>query len=485
MTTSSQGARVLIGGEERPGIDGGEFQSVDPATGEVLGTLVACTERDVDLAVGAARTAVDRDSDWQVPRHRVIVLNRMAALIRERAEELAVLESRDTGKPLSQARADVTGAARYFEFYAGFADKLDGRSIPVGPDFIDFTVREPYGVVAVITAWNYPIQIASRSVAPALAAGNALVVKPAPEAPLSTLELGRIAQEAGVPAGYLNVITGGGPEVGMPLAIHPDVDLVAFTGSRDVGKLLGSAAAQLIRPFSLELGGKSPNVLFEDADLAKAIPAVVSAIAQNAGQNCAAGSRLLVHRSIHDEVVAAVGERLASLQCGHGIGDPDLGPLITQRQHAKVAGMVEEAVAAGARVVVGGASPEGDEFSGGHFYLPTLLSEVDPKMAIAREEVFGPVLVAIPFDSDADAVRIANDTTYGLTSAVWTADVARGHRIARRLQSGQVYINTFGVGGGGSAELPFGGYRQSGHGRTKGLEGLLEFTQIKNVCVAL
>lgn len=474
---------LLIGGEERPAASGDLFETRDPATGEVIAELAAGGAEDVDAAVRAARKAFDGGGDWWLPATRVRVLNRVAVLIREREDALTAMESRDTGKPISQARADVAAAARYFEFYAGAADKLDGRAIPLGPGFVDYTIREPWGVCAVIIPWNYPLQIAGRSVAASLAAGNAVVLKPAREAPLTPVEIGRICLEAGVPPGWLNVLTGSGDAVGMPLVTHPKVNHVSFTGSASVGTVIGEACARLIRPVVMELGGKSPNVVFADADLDRAMPFLIRSIVQNAGQTCSAGARLLVHRSIHEGLVERVAERMRSLRIGPGAEDPDLGPLISEEQRKGVLRLAGQAEADGARLVTGGRAPEEERLARGYFIEATLFDDVAPTAGIFQEEVFGPVLVAAAFDDEEEAVALANATDYGLVAAVWTNDLGRAHRVARRIRAGQVFVNTYGAGGG--IELPFGGYGRSGHGRGKGLEGILEYTQVKNVCVAL
>ena len=474
---------LLIGGEELAAADGSTFESRDPSSGETIAVLAAGSTADVDAAVAAARRAFDGGGSWEVPANRAAVLNRVAVAIRERAEELATLESRDTGKPISQARADAAACARYFEFYAGAADKLDGRSIPLGPGFVDYTVREPWGACAVIIPWNYPLQIAGRCIAAALAAGNAVVLKPAREAPLTCREIARICAEAGVPAGYLNVVTGSGEAVGMPLVTHRDVDHVSFTGSAEVGAQIGEACAKLIRPVVMELGGKGPQVVFADADLDRALPFLVRAIVQNAGQTCSAGARLLAEVPVHAAVVERVAERMRALRIGRGLDDPDLGPLISEEQRRGVLERATEALDAGARLVTGGRPPKDDALAAGYFLEATLFDDVDPSLAIAREEVFGPVLVATSFSSEDEAVALANGTPYGLVSAIWTRDLSRALRVAGRIRSGQVFVNTYGAGGG--IELPFGGYRRSGYGRGKGLEGILEYTQVKNVCVAI
>lgn len=474
---------MLIAGEERPAASGALFETFDPATGQPIAEVSSAGEQDVDDAVRAARAAFDAGGDWEVPANRVRVLNGVALSIRERAEELAALESSDTGKPISQARADVAACARYFEFYAGAADKLDGRAIPLGPGFVDYTIREPWGVCAVIIPWNYPLQIAGRCLAAALAAGNAVVLKPAREAPLSCVELGRVCAEAGVPPGMLSVLPGAGEEVGMPLVTHPAVDHVSFTGSAAVGALIGEACARLIRPVVMELGGKSPNVVFADADLERTLPFLLRSIVQNAGQTCSAGARLIVERPVHRRVVDMVAERMGQLRIGPGSEDPDLGPLISEAQRSGVLARSDAAQQAGARLVIGGRAPTDERLAGGYFLEATLFDDVDPTLEIAREEVFGPVLVATSFEGEDEALALANATDYGLVAAVWTSDLGRAHRVARRIRAGQVFVNTYGAGGG--VELPFGGYGRSGHGRGKGIEGLLEYTQVKNICVAL
>jgi aldehyde dehydrogenase (NAD+) len=474
---------LVIAGEEQPAASGERFETRDPATGEVIAEVAAGGKGDVDRAVQAARAAFGAGGDWEVPATRVRALNRMAIAIRERAERLANLESRDTGKPISQARADVEASARYFEFYAGAADKIDGRAIPLGPAFVDYTIREPWGVCAIVIPWNYPLQIAGRCLAAALAAGNAVVLKPAREAPLTCVELARLALEAGMPAGWLNVVTGSGEDVGMPLVTHPGVNHVSFTGSAMVGAAIGEACARLIRPVVMELGGKSPQVVFADADLDRALPYLIRAIVQNAGQTCSAGARLLVERPIHGRVVELVAERMRALRIGPGKDDPDLGPLISEAQRSGVLERAAEALGAGARLVTGGRIPDDERLARGYFLEATLFDDVDPAQPIFQEEVFGPVLVAAAFDTEDEAVALANATEYGLVAAVWTNDLGRAHRLAHRIRAGQVFVNTYGAGGG--IELPFGGYGRSGHGRGKGMEGIAEYTQVKNVCVAL
>jgi aldehyde dehydrogenase (NAD+) len=412
---------------------------------------------------------------------RARCLRAIADAVGAHSVELAELESRDTGKPLRQAHADVLVCSRYFEFYAGLADKILGTTIPLGEGYLDYTLREPFGVSAQIASWNYPLQIGARGVAPALAAGNTVVLKPAPEAPLSLLRLGELAHESGLPEGALNIV-GGGDEAGAVLASHDGVDQITFTGSRSAGAAVMTAAAQNVVPVILELGGKSPNLIFDDADLDKALPIVLNSIVQNAGQTCSAGSRVLVTRSRVAEVEQRLAEMMGRLSLGPGLEDPDLGPLISDRQLAHVAAQIDRAREHGADVVCGGSTAAEVERYGGYFYEPTLV-RADAQAAISREEVFGPVLVITSFDDDEEAYALANETDYGLVCGVWTRDLRRAHVAARSIESGQVYVNCYGAGGG--VELPFGGYHKSGFGREKGIEGLNGYLQTKNVCIAL
>ncbi|HEY0402086.1 MAG TPA: aldehyde dehydrogenase family protein [Blastococcus sp.] len=453
---------------------------LDPATGETFAEVAAGRSADVDAAVVAAQAAFPAWSRT-TPAVRGRLLRNLAGLITTRRGELAALESRDTGKPMRQAYADVDVAARYFEFYAGAAEALYGDTMTTSPDHFSYTLRQPFGVTGHIVPWNYPLQIGARTVAPALAAGNCSVLKPAEEAPLGPVMLGRLAREAGIPDGVLNVVPGYGTEAGAALAAHRGIAHLSFTGSNEVGELVAVAAAANHVPVVLELGGKSPNVVFEDADLDAAVPVITTAILQNAGQTCSAGSRLLVHRAIHAELVDRLAEAFAAVRVGPGAGDPDLGPLISGGQRERVAALVGAAVEGGnGRLRHGGGVPTGLA-DGGFFFEPTLIDGVDPTSAIAQQEVFGPVLVVTPFDTEEEALRLANGTEYGLIAALWTRDVGRAHRMARDIHAGQVYVNTYGAGGG--VELPFGGVKKSGHGREKGFEGLLGYTQVKSVVV--
>ena len=475
---------LIIGGECVPSAGGGVFEVPDPSTGAVLARVASATREDVDRAVQvAAETLESREWGGIVPAERARILYRIAQRLREQAEALAELESRDTGKPLRQGRADVQVAARYFEFYAGAADKIMGNTIPLGPGYIDFTVREPIGVSAQIVPWNYPIQIGSRGVAPALAAGCTVVLKPSSEAPMTALRLGEIALECGLPSGALNVVPGTGAEAGTALAGHPGIGQLTFTGSVEVGVQVAKTAAENVVPVVMELGGKSPNVVFADADLDLVLPGVANAIFQNAGQTCSAGSRLLVERPVHDALVELLVRHTQKMHLGPGVEDPDMGPIISRRQLEQIEAYIGLAKEEGGEVVAGGRRPQDSRLRGGYFLEPTLLDRMSNEMRAAQEEIFGPVLSIISFDGLDEAVAIANRSPYGLLAGVWTRDINQALAFAARVKSGQVYVNAYGAGGG--VELPFGGYKKSGYGREKGLEALASYTQVKNVCVRI
>ncbi len=473
---------LIIDGNRSAASDGGVIDVHDPSTGELLARVAKGTGKDIDRAVQAARGAME-SKPWggMAPAERGRILYRMAQKIRDRAEELAELESRDNGKPLRQSRTDVQVSARYFEFFAGIADKIMGNTIPLGPGFLDFTIREPIGVSAQIIPWNYPIQIGSRSVAPALAAGCTVVMKPAEDAPMTALRLGEIALECGLPPGVLNVVPGLGPEAGAALARHPDINQLTFTGSVEVGIAVAKMAADNVVPVVMELGGKSPNIVFADADLDLATQGVSTAIFQNAGQTCSAGSRLLVERKAHDALVEKLVARAKTMTIGPGVSDPDMGPIISKKQLATIERYVQVGEEEGATVVAGGKRPANRGLPDGNYFQPTLLTGVTRGMRVAQEEIFGPVLAIIPFDDLDEAASIANDSVYGLVAGLWTRDINKALSLAMRIKSGQVYVNTYGAGGG--VELPFGGYKKSGYGREKSLESLASYTQTKNVCI--
>ena len=453
---------------------------VDPSTGEPLARIARGGAAEVDAAVAAAQSALDGPWASLTATERGRLLMRMSALVLEQVDELARLEALDVGKPLKQARADAVALARYLEYYGGAADKVHGETIPFQSGYTALTWREPHGVTAHIVPWNYPMQIIGRSVGAALAMGNACVLKPAEEACLTAMAFTRIAQQAGLPAGALNLVPGLGEEAGAALAGHRGVQHISFTGSVAVGSLIQAAAARHAVPVTLELGGKSPQIVFDDADLDAALPFLVNAGIQNAGQTCSAASRILVQRGVFDQVAACMAQRYRTLRVGPALDDPDVGPLISQRQQAVVNGYLALADDEGLQVLAQAAVPSG----AGFWVAPSLLSGPalhDGRHRLAQEEIFGPVQVLMPFDDEAQALALANGTDFGLVAGVWTRDGARALRLARRLKCGQVFINNYGAGGG--VELPFGGVRRSGHGREKGFEALYGFSVLKTVAI--
>ncbi|MCD4536601.1 aldehyde dehydrogenase family protein [Nocardioides sp. cx-169] len=456
------------------------YENIDPSTGHTLGDVARGGEAEIDLAVAAARSA-SRAWSRTAPEQRADILCRFADLISLEAENLAKLESEDSGKPLSQARNDANVCARYFRFYGRAIDSYYGLSIPLSPDLLAYTQREPHGVTGHILAWNYPLQLLARGVAPAIAAGNCAVIKPADETPRTAVRVAQLAVQAGVPAGVFNVVTGMGTEAGAALAAHPGVDHLGFVGSTQVGSLVAAAAAERTAPVMLELGGKSAHLVFEDADIGTAAEFVAKAILQNAGQTCSAGSRVLVHQDRHAELLERISDIFAKVTVGPALNDPDLGPLVSRKQQRRVSGYVES-VASG-EIVCGGHVVEPDGIIGGAYFAPTLIDGVDPTSAIAQEEIFGPVLTTMQFSDEEQAIALANGTDYALLGAVWTRDLSRAHRVAREIVAGQVYVNTYGAGGG--VELPFGGFRKSGYGREKGVEALDAYTATKTIVVRL
>jgi aldehyde dehydrogenase (NAD+)/betaine-aldehyde dehydrogenase len=456
------------------------YPNVDPSTGGALGDVARAGEREIDQAVTAAGRA---HREWRrtTPEQRAGLLCRLADLIAEETETLARLESEDTGKPLSQARNDVRVCARYFRFYGHAIDSYYGLSIPLRPDLHVYTHREPHGVTGHIVAWNYPLQLLARGIAPAIATGNCAVLKPADETPRTAVHVARLAMRAGLPPGVFNVVTGLGPEAGAALAAHPGIDHLGFVGSTRVGALVAGSAAERVSPVMLELGGKSAHVVFDDADIAKAAEVAAGAILQNAGQTCSAGSRLLVHERAHDELVGRIAEHFAGVSIGPGVEDRDLGPLVSRRQQERVRDYVGSVDTGD--IVFGGTIAEPDGITGGAYFAPTLIDRVDPASRIAQEEIFGPVLTVTRFSTEEEAVALANATDYALLGAVWTGGLSRAHRVAAQIEAGQVYVNTYGAGGG--VELPFGGFRKSGHGREKGVEALDSYTATKTIVVQL
>ncbi len=453
---------------------------LDPSDGQPFDEIQRGTPEDIDAAVHAARQCFDSVWSRMAPVERGRLLQRLSQKIGEHAEELAAIEQRDCGKPTRQARADALALARYFEFYAGACDKLHGQTIPYSDGYSVLTWREPHGVTGHIVPWNYPMQIFGRCVGAALAAGNVCVVKPAEDACLSLLRVAQLATEVGFPAGALNIVTGYGHEVGDALARHPGIQHISFTGSPKIGTLIQQAAAERHCPVTLELGGKSPQIVFADADLDAAVPAIVNAIIQNAGQTCSAGSRVLIDAMIYEPLLERLGRAFEALRVGPAAMDLDLGPLIRQSQQQRVWDFLSDAQVAGIPLVAQGTVVD-EAPETGFYQAPALLRDVPPQHRLAQEEVFGPVLAAMPFDDEEQAVQLANGTRYGLVAGVWTRDGARQLRMARRLASGQVFINNYGAAGG--VELPFGGVKSSGHGREKGFEALYGFTTLKTVAI--
>ncbi|MFB6097348.1 MAG: aldehyde dehydrogenase [Haloferacaceae archaeon] len=474
MDVDLPGTGVYVDGEHRAGVE--RFPVLDPATNEELTTVAEAGAPGVDAAVASSERALAewRDVDAGERREHLLAL---ADAVREHSEWLARLETTEVGRPISQSRALVTGAARYFEYYAGLTDKVEGETIPVPGDYLDYTVREPLGVTGHLVPWNVSLKLGARSFAPALATGNTLVVKPAPEAPLSLLAFAELASEAGLPDGVLNVVPGDGPRTGAALTHDGRVRGLVFTGSRETGELVAKAAAEHVIPVALELGGKSPNVVFPDADLDRAAGDTLKAF-MNAGQVCHAGTRVFVHDDVYDAFVADLVERTEAMEVGPGETDPDVGPLVTAEARDRVADAVDAAVADGARLLAGGHVPR----EGGNYYAPTLLDGVDDDAAISCEELFGPVLTLYRFGSEAEVIERANDTRYGLSAVVWTNDLSRAHRVAGAIEAGSVAVNEYPAT---FVEAPFGGYKESGLGREKGQQAIEHYTQLKNVAVRI
>ncbi len=467
-----------------PSSSGKTIAIIDPSDGQPYDEIQRSNADDVDIAVRAARNCLETSWSRLSAAERGRLLMRLAASVAAHAEELAQIEMRDCGKPLTQARADAAALVRYFEFYAGACDKLHGDTLPYQNGYSVMTWREPHGVTGHVIPWNYPMQIFGRSVAGALAAGNVCVVKPSEDACLSLLRVAELAAESGFPAGAINIVTGYGHEVGDALARHAGIDHISFTGSPKVGTLIQQVAAERHCPVTLELGGKSPQIVFGDVDLDDSnlnlIPTLVHAIVQNAGQTCSAGSRLLIEQSIYEPLLEKLGEAFTRLRVGPAGLDLDVGPLIRQSQQQRVWDFLSDAQVAGIPMVAQGQVVE-EAPESGFYQAPTLLRDVPVMHRLAQEEVFGPVLCAMPFTDEDHAVELANATRYGLVAGIWTLHGARQFRMAKRMRSGQVFINNYGAAGG--VELPFGGVKSSGYGREKGLDALLGFTTLKTVAV--
>ncbi|MEK4758667.1 aldehyde dehydrogenase family protein [Viridibacillus sp. FSL E2-0187] len=471
---------LYINGEYVPSISGGTIDVIDPATEEIITQVCEAQADDIDVAVSAARKAFD-EGEWTKleAAERSRLMYKFADLLEEHREELAQLESLDNGKPYEVALADdIDGTIQHFRYYSGWATKSLGNTVPVSPDYVTYTVHEPVGVVGQIIPWNFPLAMAAWKLGAALAVGCTVVIKPAAETPLSLLYAAKLFKEAGFPDGVVNVVPGSGQGAGGAIVEHPHVDRVAFTGSTATGKKVMETAAQQIKGVTLELGGKSPSIILEDANLEEAIEGVFNGIMYNHGQNCSACSRLFIHRKHHDYVVGELVKRANQLKLGRGLEpSTDMGPLVSAKQQNTVLGYIEKGKAEGAKLVAGGGKP----FDKGYFVEPTIFVDVEDHMTIAREEIFGPVLAVFVFDTVDEVIRRANDSDYGLAASVWTENIKTGHYIANRLQSGTVWINDFGLEW---ETMPFGGYKKSGVGREMGGEyGLANYTEVKSVFV--
>ncbi|RSK55151.1 aldehyde dehydrogenase [Bacillus canaveralius] len=475
--------QLFIGGKWVEAQSGDRTESIDPYTNEAWASVPVGNETDVDLAVKAARDAFEK-GPWctmsQSQRGRLLI--NLAGIIEKNIDRLAQIESRDNGKLIRETHTHLKSLVDYYIYFGGLADKVHGDVIPLSKtSVLNYTLREPIGVVGAITPWNSPLLLSTWKAAPALATGNTIVIKPSSTTPCSILEFAKLVEEAGFPPGVFNVVIGPGSRIGNYLAKHPGVDKISFTGGTETGKQLAEIAAKDVKRITLELGGKSPNIVFEDANIDNAVMGAMAGIFAACGQTCSAGSRLLLQRSIYDEFLDRLVERTNRIKMGNPIDwATELGPLANRTQLEKVQYYVDVAQQEGAKVLLGGKRPEDEELNKGLFYLPTILTNVDNKMRVAREEIFGPVLSVIPFDTEEEAIAIANDSDFGLVAGVWTNNIYRGHRMAKAIRSGTVWINTF---RNANYASPFGGYKQSGYGRENGIDVIKDYTQVKSVWV--
>jgi acyl-CoA reductase-like NAD-dependent aldehyde dehydrogenase len=483
--SSISAVRMVVGGQPVDAADGQTFDVVNPADGQVIARAPLGGREDVDRAVAAAQKAFEDQKGWAnwAAGKRGRTLAKFAALIKNNAEELAQLESRNTGKPITSARGEVIGASLVFDYYAGAANKVFGETIPVSKPGLDFTLREPIGVVGLIVPWNFPILMASWKLGPALAAGNACILKPASYSPLTAIRLGELALEAGIPAGILNVVTGPGGTAGASIAAHPGIGKVAFTGETTTGQEIMRLASANVKKISLELGGKSPSIVFADADLEEWAKTTPYAVFDNAGQDCCARSRVIVERSVHEQAVELLAAATRKVKVGLPSEDAtEVGTLVSFKQRERVMDYIEVGQREGATIVVGGTPPDDPALAGGAYVLPTIFDNVGNDMRIAAEEIFGPVVTIIPFDTEEEAIRLANATPYGLSGSIWSRDIKKALRAAKGVQAGVLSVNT---NSSVHTEAPFGGYKMSGIGRELGMHALDLYTEVKNVFVDL
>jgi betaine-aldehyde dehydrogenase len=477
--------RMVIGGESVDAADGQTFDVVNPATGKVVANAPLGGREDVDRAVAAAQKAFEDRKGWAswAAGKRGRTLSKFAAIVKQHSEELAQLETANVGKPIGGSRGEIVGVSLVLDYYAGAANKIFGQTIPVSKPGLDLTIREPIGVVGLIVPWNFPAYMASWKVAPALAAGNTAILKPASYSPLTAIRLGELALEAGIPAGVLNVVTGPGGTAGASIAAHPGIGKVAFTGETTTGQEIMRLAANNVKKISLELGGKSPNIVFADADLEKFARESPYSVFDNCGQDCCARSRILVERSVHDQVVELFAEATRNVKVGDPLDEAtEVGTLVSEKQRQRVRDYIEIGIREGATIVVGGEPPDDPALADGAYLMPTVFDGVSNDMQIAREEIFGPVVSVIPFDTEEEAIRLANTTQYGLSGSVWSRDIGKALRTAKALQTGVISVNS---NSSVHVEAPFGGYKMSGIGRELGMSALDLYTETKNVFIDL